>query len=353
LTDESCRLALLIPGLCGPSLEAPASGYLSAGVPALERLLSRARVEAHSTREVEDSLAGFFPRCGTEDAPLAVAPLTWLADTGERTTGFIMRADPVHLRADQACLRLFDSSSFTITPQEARDLKDAFNEHYRQRGWQLHAPRPQRWYLTMNEAPEITAQAPLQLAGRDIRDVLPGSEAGAVWHAFLNEVQMLFHDHPVNRARERRGEPVINSIWPWGGGYLPAQVATTVTRAFADHPLLQGLARLAGIPCQGVPENARELMAEDKSGQQLVLLDRLERDWRYGDPDNWAEGIMQLERTWFRPLLDMLLKGQINELNLYPLGVRRYQINGRRLRYFWKPDRSLAWHCRDVSCAAR
>jgi hypothetical protein len=353
LTDEPCRLALLIPGLCGPSPEIPATGYPSAGLPALERLLSRARVDAQPLGEVEHTLAGFFSLSGTEGVPLAVAPLTWLADSGVPASSFVMRADPVHLRADQACLRLFDSTTFTVAAQEARELVAAFNEHYRQRDWQLHAPLPQRWYLTLNEAPEITTMAPLQLAGRDIRDALPQGKAGATWHAFLNEVQMLFHEHPVNRARERRGDPVINSIWPWGGGYLPARVATTVTRAFADQPLLQGLARLAGIPCRGVPENAGDLMVDAKGGQQLVLLDRLERHWRYGDPENWASGIARLEQTWFRPLLDMLVQGRISGLDLYPLGVRCYVINRRRLRYFWKPDRSLAWHCRDASCAVR
>jgi hypothetical protein len=317
-------------------------------LPALERLLSRARAEAWSASDMERTLAAFFQMPGSDGAALAVAPLTWLADTGERAAGFIMRADPVHLRADQACLRLFDSTAFDLNAQEARDLVAAFNDYYGRQGRQLHAPMPQRWYLTLNEAPELATVAPLQLAGRDIRDALPQGQSGATWHAFLNEVQMLFHEHPVNQARERRGEPAINSIWPWGGGYLPGQIMTTVSRVIADHPLLRGLARLGGVPCRGVPGNAADLMVESPCGVQLVWLDRLERSCRYGEMETWYDGIRQLEQAWFKPLLDMLAEGRIGRLDLYPVDAGRYVITRRRLWCFWKPDRSLAWHCGHV-----
>jgi hypothetical protein len=346
LTEDPCRLALVIPGLCGPALDIPATGDLAATLPALERLLSRARSETQPASGMEHVLSVFFQLPGADDIPPAVAPLTWLADTGERPTGFIMRADPIHLRADRDCLRLFDSTTFDLDAQEAGDLVSAFNDFYRPQGWQLHAPLPQRWYLTLDAAPELATVAPMQLAGRDISDALPQGEAGTKWHAFLNEVQMLFHDHPVNRAREQRGEPAVNSIWPWGGGSLPRQLTTTVSRVIAGHPQLRGLAQLGGIPCRDLPGNAAELMAESSQGLLLAWLEQLERPWRYGEVEAWSDGIRQLERDWFKPLLELLLQGRIGSLELYPLCARRYAITRRRLRRFWKPDRSLAWHCR-------
>jgi hypothetical protein len=352
---SSTSLVLVIPGLCGLLLDVPDAGGLSTDLPALERLLSRARVEARPahSQEIGPIPAGLFRISGPDDGALAVAPFTWLADSGERAAGFIMRADPVHLRADQACLRLFDSTTFSLTAPEARALVEAFNDHYARQGWRLHAPHPQRWYLTLSEAPEITTVAPSQLAGRDIREGMPQGKAGASWHAFLNEVQMLFHGHPVNRAREQRGEPMVNSIWPWGGGYLPAGVATAVTRVFAGQPLLRGLAQLAGVPCRDVPATASDLMEPAACGLQLVLLDPLERAWRYGEVESWGRAVLQLETTWFNPLLDMLQQGRLEHLYLYPLEARRYMINRWRLRCFWKPVRSLSWHCRHAFSAAR
>jgi hypothetical protein len=339
---------MVIPGLCGPPLDAPATGYLQAALPALERLLSRGLAETQLATDLEHTLAAYFQAADGEEASLAVAPLTWLADTGERAAGFIMRADPVHLRADQACLRLFDCTTFDLDAEDARDLVATFNDYYRRQGWQLHAPSPKRWYLTLDEAPEVTTMGPMELAGRDISDGLPHGKAGAAWHAFLNEVQMLFHEHPVNLARERRGEPAINSIWPWGGGYLPGQITTTLSRVISDQPLLRGLARLGDVPCRQVPEHATDLMVNSPGGLQLVWLDRLERPWRYGEVENWSEGIRQLEADWFKPLLGLLLEGRIDRLDLYPVDAKRYLITRRRLRRFWKPERSLAWHCKHV-----
>ena len=323
----------------------PATGYLSSRLPALERLLSRAGVKSQPSADLDHTLAGFFRAPGNDGAPLASAPLTWLADTGERKTGFILRADPVHLRADQACLRLFDSSTFDLDAQEARHLVSAFNDYYSPQGFHLHAPLPQRWYLTLNEVPDLAMVAPVQLAGRDISDGLPQGMAAPKWHAFLNEVQMLFHEHPVNLAREQRGEPAVNSIWPWGGGYLPGQLMTTVARVIAGHPLLRGLAQLGGVPCRDIPENATDLMTDSQGGLQLIWLDRLEHPWRYGEVEAWSDGIRQLERDWFVPLLGLIRQGRIDCLDIYPLRGRRYRITRRHLRRFWTADRSLDWHC--------
>ena len=36
-----------------------------------------------------------------------------------------------------------------------------------------------------------------------------------------SEAQLVFHAHPVNEAREARGEPVVNSFWLSGCGRAP------------------------------------------------------------------------------------------------------------------------------------
>jgi hypothetical protein len=345
LTEASARLAVVVPGFCGPALDIPATGYLSEPLPALERLLSRARVVMEPASDLEGVLAAFFRVPGGDGSVSAVAPLTWLADTGERTTGFIMRADPIHLRADQACLRLFDSTTFELDAREADELVTAFNDYFNPQGLRLHAPSPIRWYLTLNEAPELATVAPAQLAGRDISEGLPQGRAGAHWHAVLNEVQMLFHTLPVNLAREQRGVPAVNSIWPWGGGFLPATVSTRLSGVIADSPHLRGLAQLGGVACRDLPGSAADLRVESRCGLQLVWLDRLERAWRYGEVEAWCDGLRQLEQLWFMPLLERLLQGSIGQLDLYLGSAGHHEISRRRLRYFWKTDRSLAWHC--------
>ena len=37
------------------------------------------------------------------------------------------------------------------------------------------------------------------------------------WRRFVNELQMLYFDHPVNQQRQSQGLAAVNSLWPLGG----------------------------------------------------------------------------------------------------------------------------------------
>jgi hypothetical protein len=336
----------VVPGLCGPTSDAPISTFLSAHPQALEKLLARARVEPGAAQDLDACMCGFFGLSAGSVGKLPVASLTWLADTGIPAAGYIMRVDPVHLRADQSSLRLFDSRTFSIEPGEARELAAAFNDLYRDRGWHLEVTAPTRWYLALPEPPVLETWSPTECAGRDINELLPRGEHGREWHALLNEVQMLFHSHPVNVAREQRGDPVINSIWPWGGGVMPDVAETFVAHVITDHPLLMGLAQLAGIPRRDLPADAAELAGGFVDANNLVVIDTLAAACHYADAEAWATGLQQLETTWFRPLLEMVSSGRIGQLELYPVNGRRYQVSRRLMRRFWRRPRNLAQRCR-------
>ena len=58
-----------------------------------------------------------------------------------------------------------------------------------------------------------------------------------------SEAQLAFHAHPVNEAREERGEPVVNSFWLSGCGRVPSAVdpaAEPSVDATLRAPLLSG-----------------------------------------------------------------------------------------------------------------
>ena len=216
------QLVLLIPGLAGPVVDRSVTDYIETRPAALDRLLSRSTVETVPYTGMEAALCHLFGVPATDAPP--VAPLSYLADSGQAPTRYLLRADPVHLRADQSRLRLFESHSFFITQDEADALVASINAFNAAQDWQLGALHPQRWYLSLPMAPDLQTTPPAQAAGLDIDTLLPqGGDAGR-WAAVLNELQMLLHEHPVNQAREQRGEPVINSLWLWGGGVLPLSV---------------------------------------------------------------------------------------------------------------------------------
>lgn len=347
MPDTGRHLTLVIPGLCGPDSDPPVSAYLSTRPVALDRLLSRSRVQVAPGTELDSLLCSLFGLELASGATPPVAPLTRLADTGVAESGYVLRADPVHLRADQSRLLLFEGHSFGLSQAEADQLTDAFNSLYTDRGWQLTAVRPQRWYLPVSQSPRITTVSPARVAGQDIDACLPGGEAAVEWHALLNEVQMLLHDHPVNIAREQRGEPAINSLWFWGGGVLPEGVHCELVQVITDHPLCMGLAAVADIPLRDLPADAGELFSLALPGMNLLVSDALQWPAQYGDVEHWLQGLQQLEQEWFVPLLAALRRGELASLHIFPGNGRGYVSSRALLRQFWKRSRPFEVLCRD------
>ncbi|MGB5340068.1 MAG: hypothetical protein WBO06_13355 [Gammaproteobacteria bacterium] len=336
------HVALVIPGLCALDRKDLPEGFPGKRPQALDRLLSRSRVRPAAADSFAATLGGFFGI----DAALPVAPLTWLADTGEKASGYLLRADPVYLRADRSCLRLFDSDTLSIDQDEADALVAAINAHFSDRGWQLHAPHPQRWYLALSAIPSITTCPPSELSGQDINQGLPAGADAGEWHAVLNEVQMLLHSHAVNSAREQRGAPLVNSLWFWGGGVSPAALQTPVRRVVTDDPLAMGLAGMANVERRDVPANAGELLAPAVDGLTLVAHDTLQLLAAHGEIERWRATLMQLETDWFAPLLEALRNGRLSGLELFPVNGRRYATNRSRQRHFWKLIRPYEERCR-------
>lgn len=345
MPETGRHVALVIPGLCGPQTNPPVSDYLQTRPVALDRLLSRSRMLAAPGDSLDTLLCSLFGLDLDAGAAPPVAPLTWLADTGAAGSGYMLRADPVHLRADQSRLLLFEGHSFDLSQEEADQLAAAFNTLYADRSWQLTAIRPQRWYLSVSHAPLIAAVSPARVAGQDIDACLPQGEDAVEWHAMLNEVQMLFHDHPVNMAREQCGEPAINSLWFWGGGVLPEGVHSGIAQIITDNVLGMGLAAVADIPRRDLPADAGELLALAVPGVNLVACDALQWPTQYGDVEHWLEGLQQLEQGWFVPLLAALQRGELASLAIYPCNGRSYVTSRAQQRQFWKRNQPFEATC--------
>lgn len=339
------RLSLLVPGLFGPRRESDPGEHLQQRPATLECLLSRSRTGRSPVVDLHSGLGTLFGLDEAKHNSLPAAALSWLSDTGKSAHGYILRADPVHLRPDQTSLRLFEGHTFKLSPDEADALVASFNELYADRGWQLQAPCPQRWYLLLADEPVITTTSPVHVATQSIDPALPqGADAG-VWHAVLNEVQMLFHGHAVNSAREAHGEPLINSVWFWGEGVLPESVDCSLDRVWSDNPVAMGLAQKGGVERRDVPGDAREILDVHGRHHMLVVFDELEWASAYGDISGWLEALSRLEHNWFAPLLAALKRGLLNELEILPGNGSSYVINRRMLRAFWKPVRPFARIC--------
>ena len=296
---------LFVPQLV-PDLPDPAEAL--SRHPALHRLLARARKQCVAADHFEALLCGAFAVQPQDDWP--VAPLTLRADGEAPGERFWLRADPVHLHAEQGDLVLVDGERLDITHGEAAALVDALNRHFSTDGLEFTAPTPTRWYVHLQQ-PLRLHTTPLSLAtGRRVDALLPTGGDALAWHRCANEAQMLMHAHPVNEAREAQGALPINSLWFWGGGRLPECRASL--SVWADDALTRGLALCAKRPLAPPPADAADWLARAGDGEHLVTLEIFSGAERRG----WDDGAALFDQAWLHPLLRALARGGLQALAL-------------------------------------
>jgi hypothetical protein len=292
-----------------------------AASPSLHRLLSRSRPTPLAWVSPEAWLCELFSVRASPDLPAGA--LSLLGDGGEPGTHPWLRADPVHLQADQGALILRASRHLHLEPGEARALAAALDRHFEPDGLQFVPLHTDRWYVRTTATPNVLTWPSGAADGRSIDPFLPAGPDAMRLHRWFNEAQMVLHAEPVNEAREARGALPVNSVWLWGAGSLPRVDRSVFAAAWGDDPLLHGLGRQAGIPVAGMGDGVSWL-ARAGPGRHLIVPD--------------AEGDA-LEHDWFEPLLAALRRRTLDEVALvFPDGVRawRFEVRASDLWKFWR-----------------
>jgi len=316
-------------------LVVPALLAARAGAPALELLLARGRRERLPPATLEDWLAAAFGLAG----PLPAGALTAHALGEQAAEGRWLRADPVHLRADRDVVLLLPGACFEIAREEADALCAELNRLYAGE-LSLHAFTAEAWCLRADSAIAADARPALDVAGREGGARLPDKRL----RALLAEMQMALYQHAVNTAREARGAPVVNGVWLWGAGALPAAATVPWHSLSAADPAALGLAKLAGVRHRAPGEGASEwLERAPEDGRHLVLLDLLRAAAALGDGEALARGLATLEARWFASLLSALRAGRVGMITVHvpDAGLRAETVRGD-LRRFWRRRQPLA-----------
>ena len=154
---------------------------------------------------------------------------------------------------------------------------------------------------------------------------------------------MVLHEHPVNEAREARGELPINSLWLWGAGRAPQVGKPQWHSVTAAEPIALGLARAAGVRARALPASAEEWLGRSpEDGRHLVVLDALRAPLALSDAASHATRLEGLEQAWFTPILSALKAGHIGMVSVYvpDAGVAVETIRGD-LRRLWRRAKPL------------
>jgi len=200
---------------------------------------------------------------------LPAAALTRSLDASDAAGALWLRADPCHVMADAAAVRMLAWDNLALTPEESAEFARALRPLFGDAGFPLEAATPQRWYLRCPPDAKLpTFEAPTAVLGADLLPHLPHGANERQWRHLLNEAQVILHNHPLNQRRAQRGQVTANSVWFWGAGTLPAWVRTPFGQVYSDDELVRALAAIARCALQPVAAFA----AEPGSGAHLLDL---------------------------------------------------------------------------------
>lgn len=307
------RLHVILDGLPKPL---DLAGGLRRYAPSLSALLARGR-----SLPGQASLSSAIAKVFGLDRGLPIAPHTLAMDGLTPDEALWLRADPVSLQFYQDQLVLLGPDQLDVRQDEADAVVATLQGHFRDEGLSFFAPRPQRWYLRPNGSEPLPDAAPLDaVVGRALEHHLPRGPAARVWRRRMNEIQMLLHEHEVNRAREAAGKWPINSVWFWGGGRHVPIPPPAFSRLAARHPLAQALAKAAGMRC-AEPDRLDGLSDCEAA---MVILELPSRD----DAEMLADALRESEERWFRPALSRLRRRAIRSIRLECTGT---STEGREL----------------------
>jgi len=323
------HLHLLIPDLFLPqdiATEVCAGLHL----PALERLLGRAASSTSPAATLEDRLCGEF---GAQ----AAAPVRAAADGLDAGEGYWLCADPVNLQLQRAQMLLIPDVE--VSREEADALCDMLNVHFAGTGMQFFAPHPQRWYVRLDEEPQLATSPLRQAAWCDAKFHQPQGADALRWQRIITEIQMSLYAHPLNQAREVRGEFTIGSLWLWGGGRaLPLQRAFDAVGG--DSALAGAFARTAGVP----QADTLPMLAGDYASVLWVCEAPGSAALR-GDLHAWREAVQGVEHELARALLRALQIGHLRQLILEVPGgngSQRFELSRGDAWKLWCVARPLA-----------
>lgn len=252
-------LTLLCPGALATAL-LPGSTGLGApgGWPSAWRdveVLEQFELDAVGARELPHE-AWLRRRFGLPD-DTSVAAATAVVDTQAAP---VWRLTPACLQTGRDQLMLLDPAELGLDADEVTALAASLRPWVEEDGWDLITATLERWYLRRRDGsqpPRFTTHGSGAAQGRAVDAYMPFELEARPWRRLLNEIQMLWHDHPVNIARIRAGRLPVNTLWlegAWLGGAHAerrpfAQISTT-------DPALAGLAAFTGAALDRPPPGA-------------------------------------------------------------------------------------------------
>lgn len=128
-----------------------------------------------------------------------------------------------NIHIDFQSTRLFPSHELQITKEQSLALFEAVKYLFADKKIKLIAINADHWVLSLPQSFASNIPSPNLLSYKELHDYWPKEDSNQRLRQLLNEIQMLWHELPVNQVRKDQGLREINSPWIYGGVH-PKQI---------------------------------------------------------------------------------------------------------------------------------
>ena len=338
-------LDILIPFALPPAAMAP-DLLRSMQTPSLATLLARSRLEQV---QESDAFARALPHeywlAGAADLAIdnthhtspsaAIRSLVRFDPTQNDGNWFVL--NPVHIHIARDHLVLTDLRRLALDEDESKQLFALAQPLFADYGHAVVYGDATTWFLRADAWHDLCTATPDAACGHNIDIWMPTGSAERAWRKLQNEIQMHWHDAPVNQTRQAIGKNPVNSLWLWGGA-----------RAHRNAP--KGRYQNAFMPTESMQYFG--VMADNKfavtdiaavissaPSDSLLVLDDLIEPALGDDLGEWLMRINALEALWFAPLIKEIKSGVITQCRfILTNGVALHErsISQNTLRKFWQ-----------------
>lgn len=213
----------------------------------------------------------------------------------------------VHVSPARDGAALLPARELTITPEQSVALFASVRESFADAGFMLHEAGGDFWRVELPGSFRPQCASPVVVSLTSVNDWWPQDMDARPWRKLVNEVQMLWFDHPINQQRYQQGLLPVNSLWLYGGGRpeqlrsapSDVQVHGTLLAASVAQDWAGWLAALGELEAGVFQPLARH------ETPKLVLTGRTRlvelETTRWNKWKQWLPGSREAWRKWWSP----------------------------------------------------
>ncbi len=228
--------------------------------------------------------------------------------------GYWFTLSPVHIHVARDHLVMTDPRRLPMSEEESRALFAAAQPLCQELGHELVYGEGRTWFLRADQWRTLATASLSAASGHNMDIWIAQGENAVAWRKLQNEIQMLWHMHPVNQNREALGINTINSLWLHSGS------------AALQKPTYEfGMTAF----------NAALSSGKEFQGKGVVLDDLAESSLN-SDWGSWLTGMQDLEKSCFSPILQALRDQKMRAVNLVFSNTQRLCVIECRSPQRWK-----------------